>query len=175
MEHYVETSILRKMSLVFVAAASLIVGIMATPAGAATASATTLQQDIDQQLASFPGGMQVSANEVAYDGGSAVVVFPDSTGNVPTDPTTRPEMSPDAHFEWHGCPYGNITAWYCFYQNAKFGGRMLEFKDCSGSGVKESLAKYGFANQTSGWVNTIGIEPLSTPAHIGVWHGGTQG
>lgn len=64
-------------------AAALVVGVVTGPAGAHTSA---LQQAIDQQLASFPGG----TNEVSYDNGSATVVFPDSTGVVPTDQTPSP-------------------------------------------------------------------------------------
>ena len=31
----------------------------------------------------------------------------------------------------YGCPFGLSVVWSCFYQNASYGGRMLEFKDCS--------------------------------------------
>lgn len=45
----------------------------------------------------------------------------------------------------HGCPSG----WFCFYHDANFGGRMLQFSSC---GI-QNLTDFGFNDQTSSWVN----------------------
>jgi hypothetical protein len=164
---------IRRLSIVAAPIALLIIGLTATTASAATPSyAAALDQAVAHQLQAYPGGTQVSSNEVAYDGGKVMVVFPDASGFVPTASGARTEVTPNATYEWHGCPYGNVASWYCFYQNANFGGRMLEFQDCSGSGLDQSFSTYGFSNETTSWVNTSGIEALSTNKYVGVWQGG---
>ena len=165
--------LVRRISFVLAPIALLIVGITGTASAATPNYATVLNQAVAHQLVAYPGGKQVSSNEVSYDGGKVMVVFPDASGYVPTSAGARSEVTPDATYEWHGCPYGNIASWYCFYQNSNFGGRMLEFQDCSGSGTEQSFAGYGFSDETSSWVNTSGIEALSTSKTVGVWKGGT--
>lgn len=128
---------------------------------------STLQQQIDTQLASYPGGTQVSDNAVAYNGGDVVVVFP-STGRERAPDglgshvreleahalglTTDAAAVPESTAYLHGCPYSTITNadWYCFYTDKNFGGRRLQFKDTNA----DYAGNWGFDNQTSSWVNT---------------------
>ena len=65
-----------------------------------------------------------------------------------------------------GCPDGTYVHWFCFYENASFGGRMLQFRDCPST---QSLASYGFANQTTSWVNN------RSGVTITVYDGSTSG
>jgi hypothetical protein len=151
-----------------------LVGVSGTAAFASAASTAhpgSLQRAVERQLRDYPGGTQVAANEVSYDHGHVIVAFPGPNGHVQAPRSSG--AGPDASYSWHGCPYGDVAAWYCFYQNSKFGGRMLEFEDCSGDGTKQSFGTYGFSNETSSWVNTSGIEPLSTPVGVDVWGAST--
>ncbi|TMQ99257.1 hypothetical protein ETD83_18060 [Actinomadura soli] len=88
-----------------------------------------VQAQIDQQLRTYPGGVQTGADEVSYKGGSVIVTFPSATNAA--NPCT--------------------AGWYCFYQHKDFTGRKLSFRDCGGN---QSLTDYGFGNQTSSWDNT---------------------
>lgn len=97
--------------------------------GAAPASAAgLLQQRIDAQLASHPGGVQTGPGEISYQGGSVKLTIPSDAAPLP-------------------CASG----WYCFYQYKNFEGRRLSFRDCGGT---QFLTDYGFGNQTSSWRNT---------------------
>lgn len=138
---------------------------------AAAPSANAVQAQIDQQLRDHPGGVQDGPNSVVYQNGTVRVVFADpQTGRVPTDNAHRPEAAQAAAElsmktfagtiqpltgYLYGCPFGLSVVWYCFYQNASYGGRMLEFKDCSTlyPGLTQYFTTYGFDNQVSSWVN----------------------
>jgi hypothetical protein len=151
--------------------------------GLPTAAAEVLQAEIDRQIARH-GGVQVSPYEVAYDGGDPIMVFADPlTGQFPTDAGDRVEarrpvagplggssltsLTPLTTSYRYGCPYGSTSGWTCFYQNIDFnhyscpggasppcsdGGRLLQFQSCG----TQSLATYGFSDQTSSWVNNTG-------------------
>jgi hypothetical protein len=148
---------------------------MAAPSAASAASVVSpTQKAINAQIAKY-GGRQVSPYEVAYQGGNVVMVFPDTSGKVPNNPSARAEfadsaVSPaSAALDTHGCPSGWTQKWYCVYQDRDFGGRMLEFKDCgpSGNPAYNYLSDYGFAYQTSSWVNT------KTDTSVNVYQGYT--
>jgi Peptidase inhibitor family I36 len=128
-------------------------------AGATTtvaASAAQLQSQINEQLQQYPGGTQTAVNKVSYDGGNAVVVFPlVGQSKVPSSDNLASGVSPqDIPGDVHGCPDGFSDHWYCFYADAGYSGRMLQFLDCSSSGYKNLFSSYGFQNQTTSWVNT---------------------
>ncbi|MFF1818408.1 hypothetical protein ACFVWG_13995 [Kribbella sp. NPDC058245] len=117
--------------------------------------AMELQRQIDQQIAAAPGGRQISQNEVAYDGGHAIVTFniPGRTGS----PASSKVAAPDAvTSDVNGCPYGDFTQWNCVYEFANFNegtnGRRLQFNECGG----RDLNTYNFRDKTSSWVNTTG-------------------
>jgi hypothetical protein len=77
---------MRRLVLLTTAVAALLFGVSETAAIAAPDSsgyAVTLLQQIQLQLADTHGGTQISPNEVSYDGGKAIVVFPDASGFVP--------------------------------------------------------------------------------------------
>jgi hypothetical protein len=166
--------------VVGIAIAALLTGGMATSAasGASTSTSTsTTQLAINEQLANTHGGVQISTYEVSYKGGSVIMVFPDSSGRVPTSASARREINADSSKSTtlvaassypYGCPKGLTQKWYCFYQNAGFGGKMLQFKDCSGFGTTQYLSNYGFARQTTSWVNT------KTDTNVYVYDGGSN-
>ena len=164
---------MRRTALVIALVALSIIGVSTSTAFAASPSSAdpALRQAVAQQLRNYPGGTQISPNEVSYHGGKVIVVFPDATGHVPTTANARPSVTPNATYYWHGCPYGDSASWYCFYADVNFGGRMLQFQDCSSGGTIQSLAQYGFANQTSSWVNTSGIKAASTSKWVDVYDG----
>jgi hypothetical protein len=63
-----------------------------------------------------------------------------------SDRVSASEIVPQATV--HGCPSG----WFCFYHDANFGGRMLQFSDC---GI-QNLTDFGFNDQASSWVDNTG-------------------
>lgn len=117
------------------------------------------QVAVDRQLRNFPGGVQVSPNQVDYDGGKVSVVFT----NVVLD---RRAVAAAAKARVGGtaavpatvgtgaCPGGAFaTDYVCLYENENFNqnldGRMLKFAD----NYFQSLNTYGFNDATSSWVN----------------------
>ncbi|WP_157845616.1 hypothetical protein [Kitasatospora phosalacinea] len=100
--------------------------------------ASSLQAQIDEQLATTRGGTQVSANEVSYDNGNVITTFPlpgESTAPPSSGAAVKGASSPEKTAEgsaspvsvdWHGCPHGLIADdWYCFYEDELFQGRRL--------------------------------------------------
>lgn len=150
-----------RLGLVVVSVLLSIVLMASTNASAAQATSPlhehinkllTLQEQINKQLNTTHGGVQISANTVSYEGGSVRVVFPEfGSQSVATQPgySANPQLVTNVH----GCPTGFFTHWYCFYADVNWAGRKLEFKNC---GHSQSLADYGFANDVSSWVNTSG-------------------
>lgn len=143
-----------------------------------------VQREVNQQLASTPGGTQVAPNVVSYDLGSVRVVFPlPGSGNHAQDPgPTSPLLAaaaqtdgvtPDSLFSEHGCPYGSGQRWSCFYRNKGFGGTMLEFEDC---GYEQYFSNYKFNNSTSSWVNTKDYATVTVRTASGtlLWTEGTN-
>jgi hypothetical protein len=157
-------------------------------------AARLLQAQVDRQLAAHGGVQvspyEISYGDRATDG--PIMVFADpSTGKFPTDPANRVEATtgttgttavmPGASTAQslmttttlyrYGCPY---SGWTCFYQDSNFNGytcvsgptscssgaRMLEFQSCGW----QSLATYGFSDQTSSWVN-------DTSSYVSVYDG----
>lgn len=151
----------------------------ASPTTSTTGSATPqtaaqLQADINQQLATTAGGTQIGSNVVSYDNGNVQIVFPDPGASV------APAFNPDLRHrkgrgvrartaDYEGCPTGVNTYWSCFYQNKDFGGTRAQFKDC---GYQQSFNSYGFADETSSWVNTKPEAYVDTQNwdHTHLWH-----
>ncbi|MFJ6438289.1 peptidase inhibitor family I36 protein [Streptomyces sp. NPDC091416] len=137
-------------------------------------SLTPLQQEINQVLASTEGGVQISQNEIAWEGGEAIMAFPlpgetqapisspaaqrlqakvagKTTGTVESEAT----QGDATILASDNCPtqvFGND--WYCFYQNTNFGGRRLQWNAAHTSRVYFSA--YDFDNETSSWSNKGG-------------------
>lgn len=129
----------------FVLAAAAVGALVAAGAGPAAAgagpaaAASPLQQQIDQQSRLTPGGTQISSNQIAWRNGTVIMTF--SQGGVGTLAASD-------------CPAG----WFCFWQDADFLNRRLQFLDCG----QQDLADYGFRNQTTSWRNR-------TSSRIEVW------
>lgn len=132
--------------------------------------AVLLQREVDEQLATTPGGVQVSANEVAYPDGGPVITFPmpgesqapassaaalKAQGASDTEVATieQDAAKPASDVDWHGCPAGaSDNRWYCFYEYRSFGGRRLQWneKHCD----YMDFNPWDFEGETSSWVNT---------------------
>lgn len=109
---------------------------------AAPASASTRVQDqLAQVMTRLPGGVQTSANQVAWSNGRIVLTLASSD-------VARPATS-----GLGACPSG----YWCLYQNSDFNqgllndGRMLALTGCDG--VPGNLTNYGFNDQTTSWYN----------------------
>lgn len=139
------------------------------PAEAAVDAETVLTGPLAEEMAQLlhvrPGGVQVSENAMAWDGGGAIMVWP-SPGeaaapaglgaNVKDDVVQQMGLtdlaSPDAASSEvmamgsaSTCPSG----YYCFYTGTSFNGSRLQFSStCSGS-----ASSWGFNNSTSSWAN----------------------
>jgi hypothetical protein len=113
---------------------------VAVPATAAPAGPADVQAQINQLLTAHPGGVQISTTQVAWQHGSVILNL---TPQAQT--TTAGTVAPDT--TKHGCP----ASWYCFYQDKNFGGRLLQFHDCSTPGTIQLFSNYGFTNETSSW------------------------
>ena len=71
---------------------------------------------------------------------------------------------PDQVADVHGCPSGLLKKWYCFYTNANYGGRRLQFS----STCSDFASNWGFDNQTSSWVNTNTALHLNVRLRLGI-------
>lgn len=173
---------LRSLAVVTAAVALTTIG-STTAASAAPVSRSPLeaivdneslpvQTRIDAQLKLAPGGTQVGPNEVSWNNGSLMISFPDA-GAVAAPPMSAPALKTAgmlpagtaaqksasveavAAASIGGCPtvtFGND--WYCFYADANYGGRRLQWSDSypvSGGGI--AFQDYGFQYQMSSWVN----------------------
>jgi hypothetical protein len=85
----------------------------------------SVQAQIDQQLAKYPGGTQINATEVAYNNGAFVITF------------ARPDVSIDGVAD---CPAG----WFCFYDHTNFGYPRGKLSDCGW----QDLAWWGWQDRT---------------------------
>jgi hypothetical protein len=144
-----------------------------TAEGRAPGHATTaLEDDIARVLSTSPGAVRTGPYEVSWDGGAVVSTWlpkgsasVDRTGALAVrdaDTMSTATLATSVG----GCPDGTTVHWFCFYENASFGGRMLQFRDCPST---QSLGAYGFANQTTSWVNN------RSGVTITVYDGSTSG
>jgi hypothetical protein len=144
-----------------------------TFAGSASAAEqSSLQDQIDEVLAKTEGGVQISANEIAWEGGQVIMSFPKpgetdapissraaqrlqaKVAGKPADTTEPAALTASAEAD-DECPtevFGND--WYCFYQYEDFGGRRLQWNATHKSPVY--FDKYDFDNRTSSWSNKGG-------------------
>ena len=117
-----------------------------TPAGA-----MALQGQVEAVLRARPGGTQISQYEVSWEGGQVVLALPAPEHPRAAMPTVTPGMlAPRVSSD--SCPWSFTARYTCFYADAGFGGRRLQFADtyCSGP---VNFGDWGFANATSSWVN----------------------
>jgi hypothetical protein len=129
-----------------------------------------IESDISRVLRASPGAVRTGPLEVSWDGGAVVSTWAPRSSDVYRTGTQRLDAGPSgqvaAATSVGGCPDGTYVHWFCFYENASFGGRMLQFRDCPST---QSLASYGFANQTTSWVNN------RSGVTITVYDGSTSG
>jgi hypothetical protein len=137
------------------------------PAGGDVAS---LENDIERVLSTSPGAVRTGTYEVSWDDGAVVSTWvPKGSvdrGGALTARDADTTSSLTLATSVGGCPDGTTVHWYCFYEHASFGGRMLQFRDCPST---QSLGYYGFANQTTSWVNN------RSGVTITVYDGSTSG
>jgi hypothetical protein len=132
---------------------------------------TAVQDDIARVLRSSPGAVRTGAYQVSWGGGAVVSTWaPAASSSVDRGGALGArdaDVSSTASLaSVGGCPDGTTVHWFCFYEHASFGGRMLQFRDCPST---QSLAAYGFANQTTSWVNN------RSGVTITVYDGSTSG
>ncbi|WP_217240422.1 peptidase inhibitor family I36 protein [Streptomyces sp. AC555_RSS877] len=147
---------------------------MLSQAGAATQT-DELQQQIDEVLANTTGGVQISRNEISWNGGEAIMAFPlpgedvappssdaavqlqTKTAGVSTKSVAAEAAAGEALAADDGCPtevFGND--WYCFYQFENYGGRRLQWNASHKHGDMIFFSVYDFDNKTSSWSNKGG-------------------
>ena len=115
-------------------------------------SAVALQGEVDAVLRARPGGTQISQYEVSWQGGQVVLALPaPAHARVPRADRHPRDVAPGAGSS-DSCPWSFTARYTCFYADAGFNGRRLQFADtyCSGP---VNFADWGFANTTSSWVN----------------------
>ncbi|MDO5699522.1 MAG: ATP-binding cassette domain-containing protein [Dermatophilus congolensis] len=170
-----------------------IVGLLAVPAILATnfqdaealqttpsLTANENENEIKEYLEEHPEAERLSEFQVAFNDGAVIMNFvPEGETRIanaisgePSHATSIDVASAASTSYVEGCPAGNSTRWYCFYEHASWKGRMLQFKDCNGLlGVKQNFGDYGFARMTSSWVNTKtsrGVDVFSNPNWTGM-------
>jgi hypothetical protein len=157
----------------------------AAAGSSASADAVTLENDIARVLRSSPGAVRTGPYEVSWDDGAVVSTWvPQDSAGRDSGPGSAPDVGALAVRDdgapsvtsttsatslsaaVGGCPDGTTVHWFCFYENASYGGRMLQFRDCPST---QSLGAYGFANQTTSWVNN------RSGVTITVYDGSTSG
>ncbi|MEV0636330.1 peptidase inhibitor family I36 protein [Streptomyces sp. NPDC050619] len=135
------------LSLLTVSAVPAAATVQVLPAAPAEPTLSLTKSEKPSGESAHPGGMQTTANEISYADGAVKVVIP------------RPGAAAT-------CPSG----WYCFFQYADFGGRMLQFRDCGGN---QSLTDYGFGNRTTSWVNntqhTVEVYDKDAEPFVTLW------
>jgi hypothetical protein len=141
--------------------------------GVARSQAESVEADIDRVLRDSPGAVRTGPYEVSWDGGAVVSTWvpqalTESRGRRGAQrlSTSGDEVEASLTSGYAGCPDGTTVHWYCFYEHASYGGRMLQFKDCPST---QSLGYYGFANATTSWVNN------RSGVTITVYDGSTSG
>ncbi len=149
---------------VFAAAATMsLVGMTGAHAGSGDETGAKpsgpLADEMSRMLELQPGGVQVSDNAMAWDGGETVVVWPSpGESNAPAGlgANVRSDVASElglattaadapAAKSWQTCSAG----YYCFYSGSNYSGTRLEFNTrCSGD-----VGAWGFSDQASSWVS----------------------
>jgi len=120
----------------------------------APAGRSALQHQIDAALRARPGGTQISQYQVSWQGGEVVLSLPvPGTGRVPAGSgESRAGALLSAVATSNSCPWSFSARYTCFYSDAGFSGRRLQFADtyCSSA---VNFGDWGFSNTISSWVN----------------------
>jgi Peptidase inhibitor family I36 len=110
---------------------------------------TAIGAQMQALMEKYPDAEPISDHELAWNDGSVVLSLPADEGDAPVGVDKEALcVLGQGSCAVHNCPSG----WYCFYQNDKFGGRMLKFRDCPSGGGTQYLTDYGFENKTTSWV-----------------------
>lgn len=143
---------------------------MTGPASSANDAAPSgpLAEEMEELLELQPGGVQVSDNAMAWDGGDTVVVWPDPGdqqapaglgSNVRDDAVKQLDLQGvlssqefSALGSYTSCPSG----WYCFYGGSNYNGARYQFSSTCSS----YASSWGFNNQTTSWVNRSGSNKI---------------
>jgi hypothetical protein len=99
-----------------------------------------VQERIDAQLQSIPGGTQISQNEIASHDGKVILTLPMLGEGVARSSTEAVVPLGTAN-----CPAQST----CLYADQNYNGRRLRFSDC----VFEDLRNWGFQDKASSWHN----------------------
>lgn len=100
------------------------------PADAGTLS---VQERIDATLAEFPGGVQISWNEIAWDGGDTVLTVAGDPAGISAGADSLSAAVPAAALA--NCESGR----YCAFGGASFSGSKLSFTSCPGTSSTSAL------------------------------------
>lgn len=121
------------------------------PDAETVSSTSPLKAQIQELLAQLPGSTQVDEHSISWDNGKVMLILPDvettdEVSIIGSGPSSIEELSQSPlAAAVHGCPSG----WYCVYEHRGWGGRRLQFSDCS----RNDLSNFGFRDKTSSWVN----------------------
>jgi hypothetical protein len=148
-----------------------VVGLLAllspVPAQAAPSPWKQMQKEINQQLRTTEGGVQISPNEVSYHQGRAVLTFV-LPGDTTVTQTSARIARGEAPGGWgkqegvvtsnpysHNCPYSYIGGpdWYCFFEHINYSGRMLKWSNEHCHDGVVNFWDWNFENMTSSMVN----------------------
>lgn len=140
---------------------------------ASQSETASIDRDIARVLRSSGGAVRTGRYEVSWDGGAVISTWVPSSSAETSGRTGAQSLSTSSDSVeasltsgYAGCPDGTTVHWYCFYEHASYGGRMLQFRDCPST---QSLGYYGFANATTSWVNN------RSGVTITVYDGSTSG
>ncbi|MCK9894020.1 peptidase inhibitor family I36 protein [Frankia sp. AgB32] len=115
-----------------------------------------LADRVAAQLRLARGGVKISPNEISWDDGKVVMVFPLDGEAVALASSSAVVDGGASTQAIHGCPTQYLGAeYYCFYADGNYGGRRLQFKDHP---QIINFTNYGFDNQASSWVNGGGAD-----------------
>ena len=92
------------------------------PATAASTPGDALQDQVDETLARFPGGVQISSTTISWEDGAILLTFPAPSGRAIGT-----------------CATGS----YCAFSATSYGGTRLAFTGCSATTTSNSLAPLG--------------------------------
>ena len=100
----------------------VLMGLGASPAVSDPTGSDTLQTQIDDVLAHYPGGIQISPTTISWEDGAILLTFP--------------------------APYGRAigscaTGSYCAFSGSSYSGTRLAFTGCSATTTSNSLSSLG--------------------------------
>jgi hypothetical protein len=109
-----------------------------------------IEEQMRRLKQAHPEAEQLSDTELSFENGAVILKLSDPTGE------TKPAH--DKRAARHRCDANH----YCVYQNANYGGRVLQFRDCTENGYRNNLKSWardlgdnGFINRTSSSVNNL--------------------